>query len=277
MTLLLELKPKKLQRVIDLVEKSGVDVSDWKNYARGKTNPGANPKYCYEWALVQPRKLVVCNLWYSSMREIDGQIEQHLTLRDTSTYVEPDPTRRARRGRMEKAFQDAFEADLPVRVIVLDGKPSGSQGKNRTKVFARMLDPVAWSVVSFDSENSKVGLRRGSRPSAFADQFSLASPKDGDQASYRSSVLVRNRSSEVRKFVLLRSDGYCELCGKAGFTLPDGRIFLETHHVKPLANGGVDGVSNVVALCANDHREAHFGRNAEKIRRQLEIHLASKV
>jgi hypothetical protein len=48
MTDLSELKPKKRQRIMDLVEEAGVDITDWANIKRGKKWAAANPKYCYE-------------------------------------------------------------------------------------------------------------------------------------------------------------------------------------------------------------------------------------
>ncbi|MFT2675409.1 HNH endonuclease, partial [Escherichia coli] len=62
--------------------------------------------------------------------------------------------------------------------------------------------------------------------------------------------------------------GRCELCGVAGFATEAG-IYLETHHVIPLAENGPDHPSNVVALCANDHRRAHFAAERQAIREQL--------
>ncbi|MBI5908921.1 MAG: HNH endonuclease [Betaproteobacteria bacterium] len=50
---------------------------------------------------------------------------------------------------------------------------------------------------------------------------------------------------------------------------PDGRTYIETHHVIPLAENGPDSVSNVVALCPNHHRETHHGREAGAIRIRL--------
>lgn len=57
---------------------------------------------------------------------------------------------------------------------------------------------------------------------------------------------------QVRKFVLQRANGFCELCGSpAPFIAPDGTPYLEIHHIKPLLMGGSNLVSNVVALCPN--------------------------
>ena len=68
------------------------------------------------------------------------------------------------------------------------------------------------------------------------------------------------RDARVRSRVLQRAAGKCELCGKRGFEQPDGSYYLESHHIIALANEGADRMTNVIALCANDHREAHFGR-----------------
>lgn len=83
----------------------------------------------------------------------------------------------------------------------------------------------------------------------------------------------RSRSKDIRMFVLHRAGGKCEFCGSVGFTLPDGRIYLETHHVHQLSLGGPDSVTNVAALCANHHREAHHGKEAELIKNQLLLRL----
>ena len=48
-----------------------------------------------------------------------------------------------------------------------------------------------------------------------------------------------------------------------------GALYLETHHIVPLSEGGPDHLSNVVAVCPNDHRRAHFGRDRDEIARRL--------
>lgn len=47
--------------------------------------------------------------------------------------------------------------------------------------------------------------------------------------------------------------------------MASGQRYLEAHHIVALACDGPDTVENVVALCPNHHREAHFGVDAEKI------------
>jgi 5-methylcytosine-specific restriction protein A len=53
-----------------------------------------------------------------------------------------------------------------------------------------------------------------------------------------------------------------------------GGVYLETHHVVPLSEKGVDHERNVVALCPNDHREAHHGERRDAIRTRLLAMLA---
>lgn len=261
-----ELTPKTKQRVMDLMQQAGVDVSDWANYAGGSKSPAANPKYCYEWALGQPGEFVVCNLWCKNMIEANGAVEQRLALHDTPGRMEPNPTRRARRDRMRYLLLDALREQLPVRVIVLDGEPSETSTDGKTRIEARTLDPVPWAVVEH-SPDGEIVLRRGASPSRYSDQFSLPpSPPDGTQKAETRTSKSWARDPRIRQFALERAGGRCEYCGTNGFKMPDGSLYLETHHVIPLSEGGPDSASNVVALCPNHHREAHFGATAKAIR-----------
>ena len=67
------------------------------------------------------------------------------------------------------------------------------------------------------------------------------------------------RDESVRKAVLRRADGACEYCGKKGFITKDGDHYLETHHIIALSADGPDTIRNVIALCSEHHREAHYG------------------
>lgn len=78
------------------------------------------------------------------------------------------------------------------------------------------------------------------------------------------------RDPKVRAYVIREADGVCELCGEpAPFKTDDGVLFLEVHHVKPLADGGSDSVENAVAICPNCHRSLHKANDSEKRRNQL--------
>jgi hypothetical protein len=77
------------------------------------------------------------------------------------------------------------------------------------------------------------------------------------------------RNPAVRDAILKRANGHCEFCGTLGFMKPDGSRYIEAHHVIALANDGEDRVTNVIGLCPNDHREAHFGTESEEIEAKM--------
>jgi predicted restriction endonuclease len=77
------------------------------------------------------------------------------------------------------------------------------------------------------------------------------------------------RDKKVRDAVRRRAKGKCEFCGKPGFMGQNGKLYLETHHVIALANEGADRLTNVIALCPNDHREAHFGKRCAAIEDEM--------
>jgi hypothetical protein len=78
------------------------------------------------------------------------------------------------------------------------------------------------------------------------------------------------RDPKIREAVKKRAKGKCEFCGTLGFkSVP----YLECHHIIALADDGADRMTNVIALCPNDHREAHFGER----RAELEEKMIQKV
>ena len=78
-----------------------------------------------------------------------------------------------------------------------------------------------------------------------------------------SSVTAYRRDPAVRAWVLRRANGMCECCdAPAPFVDSEGSPYLEVHHVRQLADGGSDQVSNTVALCPNCHRRMHFGADS---------------
>ena len=83
-----------------------------------------------------------------------------------------------------------------------------------------------------------------------------------------------SRDNRVRNKVLKRANGKCEHCGERGFKKPDGAYYLETHHIISLAEQGPDTLDNVIALCPNHHREAHFGEDWEQLEEKFKAKLA---
>ena len=257
---------------MDLVQEAGIDVSDWANYA-GKS-PAANPKYCYDWAFIQPDRVVVLNLWFFGIYEHNGnlQLSDNLRLQAERYARRPDKsTWRRRSEKLDEAVRYAYSKRLPIRAIVLDGHARAHEDidAEASRVEARQLDPVPWAVTSYNDQTGEFTVTRGALPGRLVDQFEIGGNPNFPTEVRSVSGTEFVRSAPVRKRVLNRADGRCEWCGEYGFATHDGAIFLETHHIVPLSEGGPDKSSNVVALCPNHHREAHFGALREGMRESM--------
>tara|TARA_B110000196_G_scaffold215874_1_gene185352 strand:+ start:491 stop:1105 length:615 start_codon:yes stop_codon:yes gene_type:complete len=73
------------------------------------------------------------------------------------------------------------------------------------------------------------------------------------------------RDEQVKVWIKRQAKGKCESCGDTTVFLDDNdKVFLEVHHIRELAKGGSDTVTNAVAICPNCHREFHCGKNKLK-------------
>lgn len=77
------------------------------------------------------------------------------------------------------------------------------------------------------------------------------------------------RDQKIRDAVFERAKGKCEYCGKAGFICSNGKAYLESHHIIALSSQGPDRLTNVIALCADHHREAHYGKTSSAIEKKM--------
>tara|TARA_A100001011_G_scaffold395630_1_gene491209 strand:- start:618 stop:1775 length:1158 start_codon:yes stop_codon:yes gene_type:complete len=100
-------------------------------------------------------------------------------------------------------------------------------------------------------------------PEKFGNKSPLKIKQTRNQYSYERDPLVVF-------WVLNNSKGICECCDKkAPFIDKKGKPFLEVHHVKYLASGGSDLITNTVALCPNCHRKIHYSSEEESLRNFL--------
>jgi hypothetical protein len=102
------------------------------------------------------------------------------------------------------------------------------------------------------------------------DDASLGNEIPGRRESTTTLII---RDNNVRRRVVARANGKCEHCGKPGFLRDDGSRFIEAHHIIHLAKQGPDTLENVIGLCPNHHREAHFGKNRERLEAELKAKL----
>lgn len=274
-----KLRPTKLCRVMDVVSAAGIDVAHWAIWSGGAAKAAANPKYCYEWSFVEPNKVVVLNVWFDDLREQGGTITLQDNLRESAALHRENrkgggPIWHKRALKFDEAVRTASTDQLPIRTVICDGvmRKREELSARASKVSARQLDTVPWAVATYEAGTGRFTLTRGALPNLLVDQFSAGVQESPTETrSETGTVFVRNPA--VRKSALARANGECEWCGQPGFTMDDGSVFLETHHVVPLSVGGPDAMTNVVGLCANHHREAHLGSARTVMRERLQASL----
>jgi 5-methylcytosine-specific restriction enzyme A len=269
------LRPHSRRLVMDLVAEAGLDVSDWPNY-KGK-HPASNPKYCYEWVFSGDDRIAAC-LWFDNLKtDASGEIIQKVNLwsiikRHEDKGGRPTVVRRART--LDEALQRAYGERLLVRAIIVDGDQADleeDEGQSSI-VKTRLLDAEPWCVSEYDWKTGECVLVRGATAPKYIDQFTPEITKDSQRLLRQGFAYERN--PEIRNAVLRRAAGCCEYCGANGFEAVGGSIYLETHHVVPLSEKGSDSTGNVVALCPEHHRQAHYGKDRELIQQVLLDRLA---
>lgn len=97
-----------------------------------------------------------------------------------------------------------------------------------------------------------------------------ASPKAVSASAPQTRVQVAYyRAEAIRRYALARAKGSCEGCTQpAPFASSQGP-YLECHHLHRIADGGPDHPENVIALCPNCHRRAHYAKDAASFNAQL--------
>lgn len=307
------IKPTRRERIYDVVKDAGIDVSAWHE---GKGDFSTNPNFCYRWAFEGEHSVVLC-LWMWSINLVDGQWvcvgnarrEQMEREAQGSDHWDPAVRNRTKRWaksayQLDEVIKQAFRKKLDVRVCIVDSRGDASELETSSADY-RMLDSCVWEL-TYDMMTGDYQVRRG--VSAGADSIALqpVEPEPVQQpaapmlpeitatsygvgvvdqfiqdAATIDPVLVqkyeRERSKEVRQLVMARSEGKCEWCKELGFTKHDGQIYLESHHVIPLCDSGADTIHNVIALCPNDHRKAHYGEERAAMTEAMLIRVQERI
>lgn len=134
---------------------------------------------------------------------------------------------------------------------------------------------IARRLITLIAKRRRNGLSMVSKE--FVQYANLAELRAFTLATYQATTCVRrrevnyrDRSDAIRRYALLRSEGYCEGCGlPAPFQGADGSPFLEVHHLTRVADEGPDHPANVAALCPNCHRRAHASADAHRFGKML--------
>ena len=100
------------------------------------------------------------------------------------------------------------------------------------------------------------------RDAAMPKAVSALAPQTRVQVAYY-------RAEAIRRYALARANGYCEGCAQPAPFCSSQGPYLECHHLHRVADGGPDHPENVIALCPNCHRRAHYAKDAARFNAQL--------
>lgn len=210
-----------------------------------------------------------------SDEELQTTIAAYLEIQEaerTGTAVNKAKTYRVLSSRFGRS-PGAFERRMQNISAVLDAwnlpwiqglKPMRNIGANVRPRISRLLREAYGALASNTEAYEKDVLSKlGHSP---------ASVPIGKKHPISTTRLVTafDRDPAIKAWVLNNSRGKCECCGEpAPFQTVDGYPYLEVHHLRTLASGGSDTISNALAICPNCHRRLHYGEDAGELRRQL--------
>jgi 5-methylcytosine-specific restriction enzyme A len=274
-SVLQELRPEKKLLVMHLLQAAGFDVSSWAKY-KGK-HATSNPK-SYNWSFEQAGEKFALCLWYPDIKTKGGETQHRLipASRGAKRKGPGSANWNKRAADMLTHARTAYEQQLPIRVIVVDGKqrnPSDAVPV-ASRVKARLLDPVPWAVKEFNFDTGEWLLVRGLKPvvPAFSAPDIELSYYEGTQRLR--FILHRRREGELRRAKIaevLARDGKlvcevpnCDFDFKERYSLL-GEGYAQVHHLIPLKKAPPEGrkifLKDLAVVCANCHVMIH--RNGE--------------
>lgn len=152
----------------------------------------------------------------------------------------------------------------------MDTRPDTNGDPRQALVFHLYIDSIGNQLGKFDHvQESSPEYSTGSIKSRLKKK-SLQELRDVSIASLpqmkgqkETIRAIYYRSEAIRYYVLGRAKGNCEGCSTlAPFKAKSGP-YLECHHITRVSDGGPDHPLNVIALCPNCHRRAHYSIEAE--------------
>ncbi|PJC93666.1 HNH endonuclease [Aeromonas lusitana] len=172
-------------------------------------------------------------------------------------------------GRTDKAFEYRMQnisyiCCLMGRTWVPGLKPAKNVGPQNAPILERLICEWEGQPYTGRAEFEHKVMAYQAKPAAL--------PAGTQEPKLRYGAATHfARDPQVKAWVLRAAASLCECCDKpAPFITAMGEPFLEVHHLRTLADGGSDTISNTVALCPNCHRALHYG--ADKLERREAIY-----
>lgn len=136
---------------------------------------------------------------------------------------------------------------------------------------SNMLQAELAEAVETDLQTRAVSLTGFDLAELRKAAIAACSPLTAVADSKETVRIAYQRSAEVKRYVLARAKGRCELCGEpAPFNRKSNQTpYLEPHHINRLSDGGLDHPLYVGAICPTCHRWIHFGTDGASRNEQL--------
>ena len=161
------LRPKKLDKIYDIVAATGIDVSEWHT---GKGNYETNPSFCFRWAFVGEKTALLC-LWMDSIAWVDGawvyegnaraeQLERSAAGADHWDKVVRNRARQRATiaHQMDEVLKQAYRNKLDFRVCIVDTRSKAGESEI-IRADYRELDPMPWQL-TYDMMTGAYSVRR---------------------------------------------------------------------------------------------------------------------
>lgn len=191
------LKPSTKERIMDIVEAVGIDVSEWK------ASGAANPKFCYRWGFAsEDRQLILLCLWYDDCEiDVDGVLQQW-NFRDYIRTLESNGGPKAGRAReVDELLQDAWRLKVPIRVAIVDEAERKKMAKQKgepSKPDFRELDSAPWHLTRYDMMTGECIMRRA--PSTSGMDSAIDEPQENTL-----TAIIESDSSELMEDLLIEA------------------------------------------------------------------------
>lgn len=201
---------------------------------------------------------------YSFANSLLTNKEKNILLFST---VEPNAIEVRARGHHRKLYQ--FQGLFEVKSWDFEQQKSGKRkGDNLIKFI---LEPISEIILKYATHPELVESLVKEPIEILELRKKLVTSNKKSAEPKKSGLVEYNyRSSQIKRYALLRAKGKCEYCEEdAPFKTAKNIPFLEVHHIYSLEDDGPDHPENVAAICPNCHRQAHYGENMNQIKKEL--------
>jgi 5-methylcytosine-specific restriction protein A len=210
-----------------------------------------------------------------SSEELEASVAAYLEMRqndfDGKAYSKKSYYRElaSRFERTEKSFEYrmqniSYVFSVMGRSWVKGLKPAKNVGANVAGEIERIINQLENQslppIVSFQTDVSNIRKKKKRSPPAGTKK----------PATMQTTTTQYSRDAEVVAWVLDLANGVCECCGNDAPFLKEGGVpYIEVHHLKRLADGGSDTITNAIAACPNCHKQLHYGVDKETLRTKM--------